>query len=70
MAGFQTHMCVSSTARAAMELGFRVTIDADSCATRDLPDGEGGAIDAASLHKAALVGLSDRFATIARGHDW
>lgn len=35
--GFMTHMCVSSTARAALDLGYRVTIDADSCATRDLP---------------------------------
>ncbi|MFV2033008.1 MAG: cysteine hydrolase family protein, partial [Gammaproteobacteria bacterium] len=36
--GFMTHMCVSSSARAALDHGFRVTIDADSCATRDLPD--------------------------------
>jgi nicotinamidase-related amidase len=65
--GFMTHMCVSSTARAALDLGYRVTIDADSCATRDLPDGRGGVIDAATLHDVALVELSDRFAVIARG---
>ena len=35
-------MCVSSTARAGLDLGFRITVDADSCATRDLPDGRGG----------------------------
>ncbi len=68
--GFMTHMCVSSTARAALDLGFRVTVAADACATRDLPDGQGGRIDAATLHKVALVELSDRFAVIARGHDW
>ena len=68
--GFMTHMCVSSTARAALDLGFRVTIDAEACATRDLPDGRGGRIDAATLNEVALVELSDRFAVIARGHDW
>jgi nicotinamidase-related amidase len=66
LAGFMTHMCVSSTARAALDLGYRVTIDAASCATRDLPDGKGGAIAAALIHEIALVELSDRFAIIAR----
>jgi nicotinamidase-related amidase len=66
LAGFMTHMCISSTARAALDLGFRVTIDAESCATRDLPDGRGGAIAAKTIHDVALVELSDRFAIIAR----
>jgi nicotinamidase-related amidase len=66
LAGFMTHMCVSSTARAGLDLGFRVTIDAASCATRDLPDGSGGAIAAATIHDVALAELSDRFAIIAR----
>lgn len=38
LVGFQTHMCVSSAARAALDLGFRVTVAADACATRALPD--------------------------------
>jgi nicotinamidase-related amidase len=67
MAGLMTHMCVSSTARAALDLGFRITIDAGSCATRDLPDGRGGAIAAGTVHAVALAELSDRFAIIA--HD-
>ncbi len=66
IAGFMTHMCVSSTARAALDLGYRVTIDAGACATRDLPDGAGGRVEADVLHKVALVELSDRFAIIAR----
>lgn len=66
LAGFMTHMCVSSTARAALDLGFRVTVDAASCATRDLPDGRGGTIPAATIHDVALAELSDRFAIIAR----
>jgi nicotinamidase-related amidase len=64
--GFMTHMCVSSTARAALDLGYRVTIDANACATRDLPDGVGGSVDAGVVHKVALVELSDRFAVITR----
>ncbi|WP_050404057.1 cysteine hydrolase family protein [Bradyrhizobium embrapense] len=68
LAGFMTHMCVSSTARAALDLGFRTTIDADSCATRDLPDGKGGTIAARLIHDIALAELSDRFAIIARGN--
>lgn len=67
--GFMTHMCVSSTARAALDLGLRTTIDATSCATRDLPDGRGGTIAATTLHDIALAELSDRFAIIARSSD-
>jgi nicotinamidase-related amidase len=66
LAGLMTHMCISSSARAALDLGFRITIDAASCATRDLPDGRGGVIAAATVHEVALVELSDRFAVIAR----
>ncbi|WP_407169670.1 cysteine hydrolase family protein [Bradyrhizobium sp. ORS 111] len=68
LAGFMTHMCVSSTARAALDLGFRTTIDAEGCATRDLPDGTGGTIAAKLIHDVALAELSDRFAIIARGN--
>lgn len=67
LAGFMTHMCVSSTARAALDLGLRTTIAADACATRDLPDGRGGTLDARTIHEVALAELSDRFAIIARG---
>ncbi|MGT2434598.1 cysteine hydrolase family protein [Bradyrhizobium betae] len=64
LAGFMTHMCVSSTARAALDLGLRTTIAADACATRDLPDGRGGAISARTIHEVAMAELSDRFAII------
>jgi nicotinamidase-related amidase len=69
LVGLMTHMCVSSTARAAFDLGFRVTIDASGCATRDLPDGRGGTIAAEVVHEVALAELSDRFAIIARERD-
>lgn len=70
LAGFMTHMCVSSTARAALDLGLRVTIDADSCGTRDLPGIDGGIVDAETVHAVSLAALADRFAVIAKNHDW
>ena len=69
LAGFMTHMCVSSTARAAIDLGLRVTIDASACGTRSLPDGRGGAISAEIVHDVALAELADRFAIIARAQE-
>jgi nicotinamidase-related amidase len=66
LCGFMTHMCVSSTARAALDHGFRVTIAASSCGTRDLPDGAGGVIPAATVHAVSLAALADRFAIVAR----
>lgn len=66
LAGFMTHMCVSSTARAALDLGFRTAVAADAAATRALPDPLGGpALDGAALHRAALAELADRFAVVA-----
>lgn len=64
VAGFMTHMCVSSTVRAALDLGYRTTVVANAAATRDLPSPDGGVIDAATLHRASLTELADRFAII------
>ncbi len=67
VAGFQTHMCISSTVRAALDLGYRTTVVSDAAATRDLPDPTGGpAFSADTLHRAALAGLADRFAIVAK----
>lgn len=65
LAGFMTHMCISSTARAALDLGYRCTVIDAASATRDLPDGRGGVLSADDLHRASLIALSDRFAVIA-----
>jgi nicotinamidase-related amidase len=63
LAGFMTHHCVSSTARAALDLGYPLTIAADACATRDLPWQE-GVVGAADLHRAELAALADRHACV------
>lgn len=62
--GMQTHMCISASVRAALDHGFRSTVVADACATRDLPDGTGGKIAAEAVHRTALAELADAFATV------
>lgn len=62
--GFMSHMCVSTTVRAALEHGYRCTVVADACATRDLPDGHGGVVTAAEVQRVELVALADRFAVV------
>ena len=64
LAGFMTHMCVSATARAALDLGYRNTVVANATATRDLPDPLGGAVAAEVVKRAALAMLADRFAIV------
>jgi nicotinamidase-related amidase len=64
IAGFMTHMCVSATTRSALDLGYRTTVVAEATATRDLPDGTGGVIDAAVVKHVALAELADRFAKV------
>lgn len=63
--GFMTHMCVSSTARAALDLGYETTVVSDASATRTLPGADlGEPVEAGALHRAALAALSDRFSAI------
>jgi nicotinamidase-related amidase len=64
VAGFATHMCVSSTVRAALELGYRTTVVAAATATRDLSDPVGGVVPADAVQRAELAALADRFAVV------
>jgi nicotinamidase-related amidase len=54
--GMMTHMCVDATARAAADLGFKVMVAEDACATRALTYG-GTTIPAEHVHKAFLAAL-------------
>jgi nicotinamidase-related amidase len=70
IAGFMTHMCVSATARSALDHGYGVTVVSDAAATRNLPDPLGGPdLPAEQIHRIALAELADRFATVARVAD-
>jgi nicotinamidase-related amidase len=65
LAGFMTHMCISASARAGLDLGYHVNVAADCAATRALPSHDGGApIPAEIVHRTALAELADRFAAI------
>ena len=65
LAGLMTHMCVETTARAALPLGYVVIIAADACASRDLPAYDGhGIVPHQEVHRNALTALADRFADI------
>jgi len=65
LAGFMTHNCVSSTARAALDLGYRVTVVAAATATRDIPSPlDGGALAAETVQRASLAALADRIAIV------
>lgn len=67
LAGFMTHMCISASARAALDLGYQTTVVADATATRALPAHDGGAaIPSDAVHRTALAELADRFAAVVR----
>jgi len=54
--GMMTHMCVDATARAAGDLGYKIIVAEDACATCDLKYGE-TVIPAEHVHKAFLAAL-------------
>lgn len=67
VAGFMTHLCVSSTVRAALDHGYACTIVAGATGTRDLPAASGeSVIPAQVIHEATLASLADRFAVVVR----
>jgi nicotinamidase-related amidase len=68
IAGMQTHMCVEAAVRAAHDLGFKVILVHDACATRDLSFG-GRTVSAADVQTAVLAALK-AYATIVSTEDW
>lgn len=65
LAGLMAHMCVETTARGAVPLGYAVIVAADACASRDLPAYDGhGIVPHQEVHRNALTALADRFADV------
>lgn len=62
--GYMTHMCVNSTVRDAVELGYNCTVVEELTTTRDLPDIDGNIIPASIVKSVHLAGLADRFAIV------
>ncbi len=64
IAGFITNWCVSSTARMANNLGFKVVVLHDACATFPFEDPFGQMVDAETLHRVGLTELHGAFAMV------
>ncbi|WP_417697556.1 cysteine hydrolase family protein [Pseudomonas sp.] len=67
--GFMSHSSVSTTVRAAKNLGFRCTLVEDACATRDLPHKD-GVLSAEHVHQTEMAIMADNFATLALTRDF
>ena len=63
VAGMMTQMCIDSTVRAAVDLGFECLLAHDACATKSLSFG-GAAVPAASVQTAFLAALNGLFAKV------
>ena len=61
--GMMTHMCIDTTVRAASDLGYKVTIFEDACATKDLSHGDRTVI-ASDVQAAYLAALDGSFASV------
>ncbi|HEX8989992.1 MAG TPA: cysteine hydrolase family protein [Rhodocyclaceae bacterium] len=68
VAGMMTHMCIDTTVRAAFDLGFRVVLAHDACATRSLRFGE-TIVPAAQVHASFVAALDGLFAEARRVAD-
>lgn len=62
--GLTTDMCVSTTARVAANLGYRVTVVGDATACFDLVGADGRTVPAADIHRAHLATLHAEFAQV------
>ena len=68
VAGMMTHMCVDASVRHAADLGYKVTLLADACATRAQTFG-GETIPARQVHGAFLAALNGFYAKVVNTHE-
>ena len=61
--GMMTSMCVDATVRAAVDLGFDVTVAGDACAAPDL-EHDGVRVPGESVHAAFLAALGSAYARV------
>jgi nicotinamidase-related amidase len=61
--------CVTSTVRAASDLGFAVILPGDALLGFDIPGHDGGRVDAATVHRVTLSLLGADFAQLVRADE-
>ncbi|WP_341964333.1 cysteine hydrolase family protein [Pseudomonas sp. RC10] len=61
--GSMSHMCIDATVRAAADLGYKVNVIHDACATRDL-EFNGTTVPAAQVHAAFMSALGFAYAEV------
>lgn len=66
VAGFFTHMCLSTTVREALVRGFEVIVDPDATGAHAIEHALLGFLTADEVRRSALLHLADMGATIAR----
>ncbi|KZM24666.1 phospholipase C type enzyme [Ascochyta rabiei] len=64
LTGYMAHVCVSTTAREAMQKGYEVILVEDAIGDRDIPGVEGS-----ELTRVALAELADVFGTTVQSSD-
>ncbi|KAL9110431.1 MAG: hypothetical protein Q9227_004975 [Pyrenula ochraceoflavens] len=64
LTGYMAHVCVSTTARQAAELGYEVVLAEDAIGDRDIPGAS-----ATEVVKMVLLELADAFGTVLRSED-
>jgi nicotinamidase-related amidase len=68
VAGMMTHMCVDASVRHAADLGYKVTLLADACATR-AQSFKGETVPARQVHAAFLAALNGFYAKVIQTHE-
>ncbi len=63
LCGMMSHMCIDTTARAAKDYGYAVTLIQDACTTKDLQWGE-SVLDAQTVHQVFMASLNGMFAKV------
>ena len=68
IAGMMTHMCVDASVRHAADLGYKVTLLGDACATR-AQTYAGETVPARQVHAAFLAALNGFYAKVVNTHE-
>jgi nicotinamidase-related amidase len=68
VAGMMTHMCVDASVRHAADLGYKVTLLGDACATR-AQSYAGETVPARQVHAAFLAALNGFYAKVVNTHE-